>query len=301
MTALRHARRALTSLDVAKSTSAPDNAESAVGWMVPLRAHGTRPALFCACAGGGDAFDYRDLALALSEDQPVFAFGLPSFAASQGFPTVQQLAAIYVNEVQRRQPQGPYYLCGHSFGGLVVYEMAMLFAAKGETIGFVGLIDTLRPGFKSAMPPQRLRQFQATYLVDRITRYRRNLTHGRIDLIACDAFEFVRHRIKRTWWRIARSVFGALKRPVPSALRNDDLILFSAWHRYSPSVYAGRLVLLNAAERAPEYSGDDTLGWRTCVGGPIDILVVPGDHYRIMHPPHVLTLAERIKPYLAGC
>jgi thioesterase domain-containing protein len=277
----------------------PNEAEKAVDWVVSLGS-GTAHPLFCVCAGGGDPFGYLDLAAAI-EGHPIVAFGLPPVADNQGFPTVQQLAAIYVREARRRQSQGPYHLCGHSFGGLVAYEMAVLLAAQGETVGFVGLIDALHPGFKSAMSPASRRQFRTVYLGDRILKYGHNLAHGRIDLIASDISEFVRGRSQRMWWWIVRSVFGRFGQPVPSAIRNDSLVLFSARRGYSPSSYAGRLVLLNAVERSPEYSGDDSLGWRTCASGPIDVHSVPGDHRSIMHSPEVHTLAERIRPYLAGC
>ena len=113
--------------------------------MVPFRTSGEKPALFCACAGGGDALDYRDLALALPADQPVYAFGLPDLGGSQQFPTVQELAAIYVRKVRERQEQGPYRLCGHSFGGLVVYEMAVLLENAGLEVDLLALLDTLHP------------------------------------------------------------------------------------------------------------------------------------------------------------
>jgi thioesterase domain-containing protein len=266
-------------------------------WVVPLRAAGAALPLFCVCAGGGDVFDYRDLALALPEDQPVYVFGLPPAAAGAGFPTVQQLAAIYVHEMCRRQPRGPYRLCGHSFGGLVVYEMAAQLAETGEQVGLLGLIDTLHPSFRSGMSPAQRRQFRTTYIVDRLAKYARNLASGRIDRIAGDVFDFVWHRCKRTTWRIMRVLFG---RGVPEAIRSDEVILLAAWHRYVPGRYGGRLVLLNAADRPAEYGGDATLGWKACVAGPIETHVVPGNHYTIMHPPHVADLAMRLAPYLAG-
>ena len=108
------------------------NVSQCKSWVVPLRTSGRRPPLFCACAGGGDAFEYRDFADALPDDQPVYAFGVPTLGEEAQFPTVEQLAAIYVRKVRELQKRGPYQLCGHSFGGLVVYEMAAQLTAEGE-------------------------------------------------------------------------------------------------------------------------------------------------------------------------
>jgi len=152
--------------------------------VVPFRTSGEKPALFCACAGGGDAFDYRDLALALPADQPVYAFGLPDLQVSQQFPTVQELAAIYVRKVRERQEQGPYRLCGHSFGGLVVYEMAVLLENAGLEVDLLALLDTLHPTYRQGLSASEQAQFQSAYLSDRFAKYGRNLVGGRIRSVA---------------------------------------------------------------------------------------------------------------------
>ena len=186
-------------------------AEQPEKWILGFHTAGTLPPLFCACAGGGDVFDYRDLALALPKDQPVYVFGVPPCEADEQFPTVQRLAQIYIEEARKRQPHGPYRLCGHSFGGLVVYEMAVLLANAGEEVGVVALLDTLHPAFKRNMSARERVQFQSSYIADRITKYARNLTSGRIDRIARDGLDFVRSRGKRAMFRLTRSVFGHLR------------------------------------------------------------------------------------------
>ena len=40
------------------------------------------------------------------------------------------------------QPRGPYFLAGHSFGGLVSFEIAQQLVRAGESVSFLGLIDT---------------------------------------------------------------------------------------------------------------------------------------------------------------
>jgi thioesterase domain-containing protein len=269
-------------------------------WVLAFRSVGTLPPLFCVCGGGGDIFDYRDLALALPEEQPVYVFGVPPLEPGEVFPTVQRLAAIYVGEVRKRQPRGPYRLCGHSFGGVVVYEMAALLADQGEEIGLVAMLDTLHPAFKRTMSGGQRLQFQLFYISDRVRKYTRNLASGRIDRIARDAFDCCRVWCKRTAFKVIRSIFGRLGQAIPGPIRSDELILVSAWHRYDPGNYTGPLVLINAADRPPEFGTDHMLGWDRSATGTIRVHVVPGDHLSFMHPPHVQALVEQIVPYLAG-
>src|SRR6185295_7332676 len=57
--------------------------------------------------------------------------------------TVEAMAAEYLREVKARQPDGPYYLCGYSFGGLVAFEMARRLVESGDEVALVGLFDTM--------------------------------------------------------------------------------------------------------------------------------------------------------------
>ena len=57
--------------------------------------------------------------------------------------TVEAMAADYLREVKARQPDGPYYLCGYSFGGLVAFEMARRLWESGDEVALVGLFDTM--------------------------------------------------------------------------------------------------------------------------------------------------------------
>jgi len=59
---------------------------------------------------------------------------------------LEQVAPQYLAEMQSMQPHGPYFLMGYSGGGLIAYEIARQLAARGESVAFLGLLDTSAPG-----------------------------------------------------------------------------------------------------------------------------------------------------------
>ena len=234
---------------------------------------------------------YRDLTLALPDDQPVYGFGIPPLPSGSAFPSVEQLASDYVQAARAIQPEGPYNLCGHSFGGLVAYEMAALLQSAGAEVGLVALIDTLHPGYKRQMSRGRRMIFRLTYLISRLVKYARKMRKGRLDKVLRDAARAVYGHTKRLYWRAGRLVFVRLGHAPPAVISSDALSLAAAWHAYATTDRDVPVVMFNAIERPVEFSRDPTLGWGACISRTLPIHVIPGDHYTLLRPPHVQALA----------
>lgn len=56
--------------------------------------------------------------------------------------SVRKLAESYTRMIKEIQRHGPYYLAGHSFGGLVAYEVANILTEQCEDVAFTAMIDT---------------------------------------------------------------------------------------------------------------------------------------------------------------
>ncbi|KAB8239545.1 beta-ketoacyl synthase [Aspergillus alliaceus] len=55
--------------------------------------------------------------------------------------TIDEVAQLYITEIRRRQPHGPYALGGWSVGGIFAYHIAQQLAAQGEQVTELVLID----------------------------------------------------------------------------------------------------------------------------------------------------------------
>ena len=47
----------------------------------------------------------------------------------------------YIEALQTVQPQGPYQLGSHSFGGLVAFEMAQQLQKQGHEVALLAILD----------------------------------------------------------------------------------------------------------------------------------------------------------------
>jgi acetoacetyl-CoA synthetase len=88
---------------------------------------------------------YAPLVQALVVDRPVH--GLQPRLADLDAPrdTLPAIARQALADLREIQPEGPYTLAGHAFGGLVAYEVACLLRAAGEQVDHLALIDVPPP------------------------------------------------------------------------------------------------------------------------------------------------------------
>lgn len=111
--------------------------------LVAIQPNGSRPPFFGIHGGGGNVLIYRELAQHLGPDQPFF--GLQSQGLDGNLPilrTVEEMATLYVREIRRVRPHGPYFLGGYCGGGTIALEVAQQLHAMGQEVALLALFDT---------------------------------------------------------------------------------------------------------------------------------------------------------------
>ncbi len=120
--------------------------------LVPIKIGGNRPPFYMVHGGAGHVFNYQKLADNLADDQPLYGVQPPDWTGYRvDPPKVEELAQQYVDEICQFQPEGPYYLGGFCFGGMVVYEMARLLQEAGKEVALLALIEPSALADRSAL------------------------------------------------------------------------------------------------------------------------------------------------------
>ena len=120
--------------------------------IVPLRAEGSRPPLFVVSLQNlnSDFLPYRQLVEQLGSDQPVYGLQTPGMdGRTLPLGRVEDIAALYVEELRAFQPGGPYLLLGLAFAGMIAYEMARQLAEAGEPATLLAMLHSVPFGRKS--------------------------------------------------------------------------------------------------------------------------------------------------------
>ncbi|MDZ8224136.1 non-ribosomal peptide synthetase [Nostoc sp. ChiVER01] len=273
--------------------------------LVAIQSNGSKPPLFCLPGAAGTPFYLYDLARCLGSDQPFYSFQANGLSGgSVALTKVEDMAAQYIQELEVVQPQGPYFLAGHSFGGKLAFEMAQQLLRKGHKVALVAILDTSAPFYQEK--PEGFDWDNAKWLAQ---------LAGAIEIIYAKKLDISDEILQCLVWEDQlKYVLERLKNA--DILPPDDeitqlnnmvqLLKANSLVNYVPQqVYPIRITLLRASETpAVEESNsevlseilqDSTWGWSKFSPEPMDIHFVPGNHVTMMTQPYVQTLAKQLK------
>ena len=101
--------------------------------LVLLKEGAGLPPVYFIHGVGGNVAELFPIARSMTYPGAVFGVQARGLARQQlPHTTVEAMATDYLREIKARQPDGPYYLCGYSFGGLVAFEMARRLRESGS-------------------------------------------------------------------------------------------------------------------------------------------------------------------------
>jgi amino acid adenylation domain-containing protein len=259
--------------------------------LVAIHRPGSRPPLFAVPGIEGGVLGYHELARFLGEDQPFYGLESQGLDGSVAPLTrIEDIAATHLREIRAMQREGPYYLLGACFGGVVAWEIARQLITAGQEIGFLGLIGSSTTPDSS--PPNLLGARAAAVrglILGRLSVYLRTLKQlrgrRRLEYLGRRMAEFAQMVRRRQWVRHNRSDFHR------EIVAQANLIAFS---RYVPPPYEGPVVLLRSKiDRGFGYDGE---AWRALAVGGLDIHRVPGDNSGLMMiEPNVPVVAAELK------
>lgn len=264
---------------------------------VAIQPKGSLPPLFAVHGGDGGILFYGNLASRLGEERPFYAFEAPALTATSPIPdeTVEETAAHYLSELRKVQPEGPYHLCGYSFGGVVAYDMARQLLDQGERVEFLGLVDTENPAAQT-------RKLSISERIA-VNWNKRNLADKGI----LEKVSKIGARIgSGLAYRLYFEAEDAVARTLPQAkgacwLRQVQLRKAheKAMELYEPGPFAGKLTLFRALVGGDKFAVGDDYGWNDLVD-ELEILDVPGNHVSVFHRDNIEAIAAAFREALSA-
>lgn len=264
--------------------------------LVLLKEGADLPPVFFVHGVGGNVAEL--FAIARSMSYPGAVFGIQARGlARQELPhtTVEAMASEYLGEIKARQPHGPYYLCGYSFGGLVAFEMARRLRESGSEVGLVGLFDTMPSPLSWPLPTW------FAFIRRRMDGFAARAVAAPIGTWPAAAW----NASGRPWARLCAHVTQtdpkSLRLPpflktAPSSVLKVGASALIASARYRPGFYPGELTLFTPKERDPALPSLHAI-WRRHARA-LSIVDTAGGHLTMLSTPNAASAAASVTRYL---
>ncbi|MEU9990158.1 beta-ketoacyl synthase N-terminal-like domain-containing protein [Streptomyces sp. NPDC048045] len=226
--------------------------ESGSDGLVTVR-EGSGRTLFLVHPAGGTNFIYTGLAAHSRSAVPLTALSFPSDVNAA--PTsLRALAALYLERIRSRQPEGPYRLGGYSFGGNVAYEMALQLQAAGEEVETLLMFDSY--------PPET---YVGRHLSDEEFAEAFPLL---LDAVGEDGLD-ARELREKGFYQVWKHNYDLLKGHYPDQRFQGDLVLLRAEEADS-TVRLDTSLRMNLVDKSV---------WQWHVSGRLNVSKVLGDHF----------------------
>jgi len=207
----------------------------------------------------------------LGPDQPVY--GLQAQGLDGKRPChrrVEEMAAHYIEEIRRVQPEGPYYLGGLSFGGAVAFEMARQLRAQNQEVALIALFDTFAAKYQSKL----------------------SLLIKLLSLPTTQKINYLAHKSGELR-SLVRDIF------LPRALKKVRKANHEAAQHYVAKPYDGRVVMFRAKDKSLRGIEDPVAAWKKVVLGGFQVYEISGSHTGMMNEPLVSELAQQLAASVA--
>ena len=251
---------------------------------------------------GGSVVEFAPLGKLIRADNPVYAIQARGLdGAEPPIASVEDMADCYVDAIRQKQPQGPYFLGGYSFGGLVAMEIARRLKQAGERIDLLLLIDAYAHPHSWPLLPRVL--VRARRLVNRLRQFAR--------MPLADSASFVIGKAKKIFRRgtvrataasmqakRSQNWLGEIDPSLPTPLKRVRYAGDAALLSYTPQSYPGKIVFLKAARTGPVFPLFPRTIWAPLTD-ELDLRTVAGDHRSIIHE-DIAGTAETISACLAS-
>lgn len=270
---------------------------SAGGWspLVAIQPSGSRPPIFCFHGAGGNVLNYRDLSKHLGPDQPFYGLQCQGLDGScDPLTSIEEMASLYIAEIRRVQPHGPYFLAGYCGGGTIAYEAAQQLQNAGEQIALLALFDT------SNWCKLRLNVWNKSYYFAQkglfhVASFLALNWNGKVKFFSEKAGT-LKSRIP-VWKGILRAKLTS----TPQAAPSEAWILGKIWRTndeasiaYVPQPFPGVVTDFRPRRQYRILSGSN-LKWNTLAAGGEEIITLPVYPASMLMEPFVRHLSDALK------
>lgn len=252
--------------------------------LVVLRDSGNKNPLYLVHGVGLNVRKFNSFIEKFDLDQPIFGLqGLGLHGKDESEYSVEEIAAHYIDILIKNNPDGPYTLLGHSFGGVIIYEMANQLNQMGKKITTLAMLDSYVHPSMYYSSSFRKKLAKLSYLVGKKLAVILEITKGGI--------EFKAYLKRKKEYVIEQSFIGRKSRTEEEQVEFERIMQLDEMNeriigRYQLKPSNFRIDLFTAQKRMFYMHDPIFLGWDRLTKKEVNVFNVPGTHLNMFKPPN---------------
>lgn len=265
-------------------------------YLIAIQPEGHRTPIYGVHSLGHQERFFRPLSESLGADQPFFGLTTGYTSLHGADLSLEELARVYLEDIQHHQPEGPVVLAGLSRCAYVAYELAGQLTNAGRTVSLLVFFDSAGPaGRPEITNRRRLLAIHLSQLREQGWRYGVDKLVGRLSEVGGTVGNWALRTGR------AHGVLDNQQYDHPA-----DILFVQQLERavakYQVLPYEGPVAIFYPEDdpfldrKAALATG---LGWRVCCTGDIELVESPGQHISMLSNPYVVALARALKARFA--
>ncbi len=280
---------------------------SELSWspLVPIKSKGSKRPFFCIPGAGGNPLYLYNLAHHLGRDQPFYALqSLGLDGESTPHTSITEMATYYIQAIQSIQSEGPYFLGGHSLGGMVAFEMACQLQKLGHEVALLALLDCGAPEDASNIETAQQNAeiddadwlYEIGFLFEQFYGSSLDISYEVLKSLTKDAqLQYFQERLQIA--NLLPADIGIKQlRGLMQVYKTNMQIVYT-----TQEIYVNKITCFLSSEiedvssNNSEILEDTRLDWHKFSSQELETYFVPGNHATMLNEPNVQALAEYLK------
>lgn len=259
--------------------------------IVPIKETGSKKPLYLIHGLGLNVLGFEPLRKYMDENQPLYgvqALGLKGDITSVP-NTLEEMAAIYAQEIIAHEPIGPYQIAGYSSGGVLAHEIARQISITGRSVSKLIVIDAQICGSRKSPNDPTL------------SRRRCN----KIKFIMSSFFKYPiqsgRHHIKKFANKLKLTDYNEAYPDMPDEIENKELLTvhYRLFTKHQPKQINLDINLIRSKERVYFLNDGKTYGWKQYTTKQVRAWNTSGSHFTCFNHPNVESMARCLRAILS--
>ncbi|WP_405199930.1 non-ribosomal peptide synthetase [Christiangramia sp. LLG6405-1] len=263
--------------------------------LLTINSSGSKIPLYFIHGVGYNALKFKNLSAQLHSDQPVYGLqGTGVTASGTTLDSVEKIAAHYISAIKKINPDGPYSLAGHSYGGIIAYEMASQFKHYGDKVEKLIMLDSDIDNvfFHKTLVKKQIASITNTAGKMVFTLKQMSKSKAKFD------FYFNRKKdkvIKQYFSKYAENKNQIIEEQQILRIEEQNNRMIRKYH-IKPQLI--EVDLLRAVNNIDYMRDPVSLGWKDLALNGLKVHDVTGDHLSMLLPPNDIVTAKILQDIL---